>query len=118
MKPVTYICAVSLAILCLAAPAHAEGQRSGPGPCRQGVLGLIAALDANEQATPGYRKTARDVLATCGASATTAVGGAGFEVAACRKLALAMLDAIEDGKMASDIFTQAKANFARRCVPG
>ena len=88
-----------MAAVCLGVPAQAQAERSGVGPCRQGVVGLIGMLDAGVQATANYRTAARDVVESCGAPAGRASGPARIDPAVCRPLAVQMLDAIEDGKM-------------------
>ncbi|KAB2911023.1 MAG: hypothetical protein F9K29_23580 [Hyphomicrobiaceae bacterium] len=98
----------------------AEAQRTGTAPCRQGALALIAMLDGGEQTTPDYRKLAKSVVETCGPPAARkadAQGPTQIDQAVCRKLALAMLDAIEENKIAKKAFVDARDGFARSCVP-
>lgn len=109
--------ALAVAALYFGAMAQAQAQRSGVGPCRQGVLALIGMLDAGEQSTADYRNTARDVVETCGPSPARASGSTQINQAVCRQLAQPMLDAIEDGKMNTQTFTRARDNFARSCAP-
>ena len=97
-------------------PAAQAEQRSGVGPCRQGVLSLFQRLDAGEQATPDFSRVARDVLETCGAATVHPSGPAEIEQAVCRQRALNMLD-IESGKMGTRAFTRVKTVFAKRCAP-
>ena len=97
--------------------AQAQAQRSGVGPCRQGVLALIAMLDAGEQASADYATTARDVIETCGPSPARANGPPQVNQAGCRQLVQPLLDAIENGRMNSQAFVQARGNFARSCAP-
>ena len=100
------------------APALAQsGQRSGPGPCRQGVLALIAMLDGKDDASTDYRHAFEAVTQTCGPVAKARdVAPAGR--AGCGKLALAMLDAIEGGgKMTTPVFVRARDQFAQSCAP-
>lgn len=95
----------------------AQAQRSGVAPCRQGVLGLIAKLDAGEQATADFKRTARDVVETCGPTTVHPGAPAAVEQTSCRQQALAMLDTIEDGKMSTRAFTRIKTAFAKSCAP-
>ena len=105
------------AVLFFAAMAETHAQPSGVGPCRQGVLALIGMLDAGEQSAADYLTTARNVVETCGPSPARASGSPQINQAACRQLAQPMLDAIEDGKMNTQVFVQVRNNFARSCVP-
>jgi hypothetical protein len=102
----------------LAVSQVAQAQRSGTGPCRNGVLALIAMIDAGEQSTPEYRHAATAVVETCGPAAKKghAQAPAAFDKAACAKLALAMLDAIEDNKIGKGAFVQPRDAFARTCM--
>src|SRR5258708_597046 len=107
--------AALLAVSVTAPPARAE--RSGVGPCRQGVLGLIAKLDAGEQATADFKRTARDVVETCGSTTVHPGAPAAVEQTGCRQQALNMLDTIEDGKMSTHAFARIKTAFAKSCAP-
>lgn len=111
-----YVRPFALPVLFFGVIAQALAQ-SGVRPCRQGVLSLIAMLDANEQASADYASTARDVVETCGPSPARASGSPQINQAACRKLVQPMLDAIEDGKMNTQAFVQIRNNFARACAP-
>ena len=51
--------------LCSAGPASAE-QRSGAGPCRQGVLALIGMLDDGDTKSAEYQQASSAVIETCG----------------------------------------------------
>ena len=93
-------------------PTVQAEQRSGVGPCRQGVLSLIARLDAGEQGTPDFSRVARDVIETCGPTTVHSSGPAEIAQAPCRQLALNMLDTIESGKMGTRAFTWVKTAFA------
>jgi hypothetical protein len=81
------------------------------------VLGLIAKLDAGEQATADFKRTARDVVETCGPTTVHPGAPAAVEQTSCRQQALAMLDTIEDGKMSTRAFTRIKTAFAKSCAP-
>ena len=81
------------------------------------MLSLIASLDAGEQATADFKKTARDVIETCGATTVHPSAPAAIAQGECRQLALSMLDTIEDGKMSTRAFTKTKTAFARSCAP-
>jgi hypothetical protein len=104
-----------LAATLTVATAHAE--RSGVGPCRQGVLGLVSKLDSGEQSTPDFKQVARDVLETCGTTTVHPSGPAEIDQASCRQQAMSMLDTIEDGKMRTRAFTRTKTAFAKSCAP-
>jgi hypothetical protein len=116
-KAVRLLLCPALAITYFAMMVQAQAQRSGGGPCRQGALSLIAMLDGGEQSTADYRKTARDVVETCGRPPGRASAPAQIDQAVCGKLALDMLDAIEDGKMNTRTFTQVRDKFAASCAP-
>ena len=98
-------------------PATAQSnKRSGTGPCRQGALSLIAMLDRAEDNTADYRHAYEAVVQTCGpARAPSAQPPSPREE--CRKLALAMLDIIEEGKIATQSFVHARTRFALSCAP-
>lgn len=117
LRRVTTI-ACALAVLATAA-ARSQAQPSGAGPCRQGVLALLVMIDADEHDKSHYRSTANSVVEACGppgAGKRPAGAPAQFDKAACGKLALAMLDNIEDSKMGSPQFVQARDEFAGQCV--
>ena len=99
------------------APATAQSnRRSGAGPCRQGTLSLIGMLDRGEDNTPDYRHAYEGVVQTCGpAGAPSAQAPSGRKE--CGKLALAMLDAIEEGKINTQAFVHARTRFAVSCAP-
>jgi hypothetical protein len=100
---------------------QAGAQRSGSGPCRQGVLALIVMIDAEEHDRSHYRSTAASVVESCGpprAAQTSPAAKAAFDKTACGKLALAMLDGIEATKMGSPEFVQAREAFAAQCRGG
>jgi hypothetical protein len=100
------------------APTIAQsGKRSGLGPCRQGTLAIMAMLDAKEDNTADYRHAYDAVVQSCSpvTAAPKAEPAPGREK--CGELALAMLDAIEDGKMNTPVFVQARGRFAQACAP-
>lgn len=102
------------------ATAAAGAEKSGTGPCRNGVLALIQYLDANQQGTADYADAFRGVTQTCGPGARSRKppGATVFsEPRACRRLALRMLDTIEAGRMNSEAFARARNSFARDCSP-
>src|ERR1700741_4491975 len=113
--------AASAAALLAAMPA-AQAQRSGAGPCRQGLLALMVMIDAGEQDKSLYRSTAKDVVGTCGPAATAKSAAAApppkFDGEQCGKLALGMLDTLEEGKLDSPQFAQARVAFANQCIGG
>ena len=92
-----------------------SGRRSGAGPCRQGALSVIAALDAKEDNTPAYRNAFSGIVETCGPVAhTTPAPG---DRATCGDLALKLLDTIEDGKISMRDFAMTRDAFAQTCTP-
>jgi hypothetical protein len=108
-------------LLLAAAVPPSEAQRSGAGPCRQGLLALIVMIDAEEQDKSLYRTTARDVVETCGPPASARKASAAppaFDREQCGKRVLAMLDTVEEGKLESPQFAQARDAFAGRCLGG
>ena len=109
---------VAAILICAAvAPAAAQSRpRSGVGPCRQGALSIIAMLDAKEDNTADYRHAYEAVVQTCGPSgAPSAQAPSGRQE--CGKLALAVLDAIEDNKINTQAFVRARTLFALSCAP-
>jgi hypothetical protein len=115
--------AAALAVATLAAatllPALAQsGKRSGVGPCRQGALAIIAMLDGGDDKSADYRHAYAAVTQTCGPVAQGKPASSPVEDrATCRDRALAMLDAIEDGKMNTQGFVRARNRFAQSCAP-
>jgi hypothetical protein len=99
----------------IVAPALAQ-QRSGPGPCRQGVLALIGMLDDKDDRSAGYRHAYEAVAQTCGPVSKARDVPVGNR-AACADLARAMLDVIEGGKITSPAFVRARDQFAATCPP-
>jgi hypothetical protein len=100
-----------------AGPASAE-QRSGVGPCRQGVLALIGMLDDGDQKSPDYRHAFTAVVQTCGPVAKTKPASKPAGAAQCRKLAGYMLDEIESNRMNGRAFVEVRDTFAQECAPG
>ena len=101
-------------------PSAAQPKRSGIGPCRQGALALIAKLDAGDDQGADYRKLATDVVESCGPARSLRArpdAEAKHDRATCRRLALAMLDAIEERKINTRTFTKARDDFAAGCIP-
>lgn len=99
-----------------ATPAFAQsGPRSGAGPCRQGALALIAMLDAGDETSADYRHAYSGVVQSCGPAPRRASVVA--DRTACRDLALKMLDEIEDGRLNTQAFAQARDVFAASCAP-
>lgn len=99
----------------LVSAAAQPAKRSGAGPCRQAALSIIALLDAKEDNTPDYRHAYEGIVQTCGpAGAPSAQPPSGREE--CGKLALAVLDAIEDGKINTQGFVHARTRFALSCA--
>lgn len=110
---------VAAVFVCVAfaIPSLAQsGKRSGVGPCRQGALAIIAMLDAKEDNTPAYRHAYDAVVQSCGPVAA-APKPEPVQREDCPKLALAVLDTIEDGKMNTPAFVRARGRFALACAP-
>jgi hypothetical protein len=108
--------AAAATLLILAAPALAQQKRTGTAPCRQGALALISMLDGKDDTSAGYKHAFEAVTQTCGPVAkardiTASPRGS------CGKLALAVLDAIEDGKINTPVFVRARDSFAASCAP-
>jgi len=121
MRRAVTVLALAAAML-LAAGSASDAQRSGAGPCRQGLLALMVMIDADEHDRSLYRNTAKTVVETCGpiaaAKKTAAAPPAAFDKELCGKLALAMLDSIEDAKLDSPQFVQARDEFGGKCIGG
>jgi hypothetical protein len=99
-----------------AGPASSE-QRSGVGPCRQGVLALIGMLDDGDQKSPDYKHAFTAVVQTCGPVAKTKPATKAAGAAQCRKLAGYMLDEIESNRMNGRAFVEVRDTFAQECAP-
>jgi hypothetical protein len=97
-------------------PASAE-PRSGLGPCRQGVLALIAMLDDGDQKSGDYKHAFTAVVQTCGPVAKSKPAPKKAAGAAqCRKLAGYMLDEIEENRMNGRAFVEVRDTFAQECA--
>jgi len=108
---------VAAIFVCAAlAPATAQDKRSGVGPCRQGALSLIGMLDGGEDNTADYRHAFDGVVKTCGPAGMPSAQPPSAR-ADCPKLARAMLDAIEEGKINAQGFVRARTRFAMSCAP-
>jgi hypothetical protein len=114
----TVIAAAVFACASLASAAPKSNQRTGEKPCREGMLGIVSMLDAKTDDSADYRQTYSAIVETCGP-----VGPAPKPKdpppsrAACRDLAMAMVDLIEDGKMNTKAFVKARDDFAPACPP-
>jgi hypothetical protein len=97
-------------------PTSAE-QRSGVGPCRQGVLALIGMLDDGDRKSPDYKHAFTAVVQTCGPVAKTKGASKPAATAQCRKLAGYMLDEIESNRMNGRAFVEVRDTFAQECAP-
>ena len=123
MKPQTHravACLAWSAVLLLAAVSASQAQRSGAGPCRQGLLALIVMIDAEEQDKSHYQSTAKSVVETCGppatAKTTAATPPVAFDREVCGKLALSMLDTIEDRQAGEPAVRAGEDEFAGKCL--
>jgi len=108
--------ALAISSLCWSAPASAE-QRSGVGPCRQGVLALIGMLDDGDMKSADYQQASSAVIETCGPVARSKTAPKPVGTAQCRKLAGTMLDAVESGRLNGTAFAQARDAFEQGCSP-
>ncbi len=106
-----------LAVTLAATPALAQQKRSGSAPCRQGALALISMLDGKDDKSADYKHAFEAVTQTCG-PATKSRDITAAPRASCGKLALAVLDAIEEGKINTPVFVRARDVFAASCPPG
>jgi hypothetical protein len=115
----------TIAATTCASPSFAA-QRSGPGPCREAVNGLVSLLDGKMDGTALYRDTFAVVVNTCGpapaapepAQAQPAAPQSSLTGrAASHDLAVAMTDIIEDDKMNTAAFVKTRTAFAQSCAP-
>lgn len=115
---IAFVCV--LPMLSVAA-VRTEAQTGAAGACQVSLLALVVASQADPQDNAQYRGAASAVLETCGAAAgasNPAKAAAAFDVAACGKLAQSMLGSIEEGKMGSPPFVEARDQFAGQCRGG
>jgi hypothetical protein len=117
-SPVALLFTAALVVswFCATSPASAE-QRSGAGPCRQGVLALIGMLDDGDAKSADYKHAFTAVVQTCGPVAQSKAAPKPAGAAQCRKLAGQMLDEIESNRMNGKAFVQARDTFAQGCAP-
>ena len=108
--------AAAAMLLILAAPALAQ-KRSGAAPCSQGALALMSMLDGKDDKSADYKHAFEAVTQTCG-PVVKARDVTAAPRASCGKLALAVLDAIEEGKINTPVFVRARDIFAASCAPG
>jgi hypothetical protein len=92
--------------------------RSGEKSCREAVNGLITLLDAKTDNAALYRDTYGIVVNTCGlVSPAPKPKDPSLGRDACRDLAMAMVDLLEDGNMNTKAFVKARDAFAETCPP-
>jgi hypothetical protein len=109
--------AVSAAVI-FVAPQGAAAQPASPASCREAINGLISLLDFGKDNTALYRDTYDIVVHSCGPAARSEKASHPPQSrAACDGLAAAMVDLIEDDKMDTPAFTDARSVFARTCPP-
>lgn len=101
----------------LASATAQPAKRSGTLPCRQGALSIISMLDSKEDNTPDYRSAYDAIVQTCGPATGAPSASAPSPRADCGKLAVAVLDLIEDGKINTQGFVAARTRFALSCAP-
>ena len=118
-SPVALLFATALVMswFCSTEPALTE-QRSGVGPCRQGVLALIGMLDDGNAKSADYRHAFTAVVGTCGPVTKSKTAPKPAGATQCRKLAGYMLDEIESGRMNGKAFVETRDTFAQGCTPG
>jgi hypothetical protein len=112
--------ALAIAIVVCGALACNAAQRASEASCRHAVNGLISLLDANNDNTPLYRDAFAVVVNTCGPSEPKADSKPAAPPpghVACRDLAAALVDLIEDGKMNTAAFAKTRGDFALACPP-
>jgi hypothetical protein len=115
--PFVITAAVSAAVVLLA-PHGAAAQPASPASCREAVNGLISLLDSGKDDTALYRDTYGVVVNTCGpAGRPEKTAQPPQSRARCHDLAAAMVDLIEDDKMDTPAFADARDAFARTCAP-
>jgi len=108
---VLFVCLGHLALAAKMTP------RPGAGACREAVNGLMSLLDAGSDNTPLYRDTYNVVVKTCGPASAPPLAAEPKGREHCHELAAALVDLIEDGKMASGAFVKARGDFATACGP-
>ena len=112
---------LAAAVVLYASCAVAAGkpsQRTGAGLCRQGLLGLVGMIDAKSDDTAEYRRTFTVVVETCGPVAPVPKPIVPPpDRGACRDLAMAMVDLIEEEKFNTAAFVKARDRFAQTCPP-
>lgn len=109
---------VLAAVLVSAPLASSAAPRASEASCRQAVNGLISLLDAKTDNTPLYRDTYAVVVNSCGPPSHPAKTTAPPPSRdACRDLAAALVDLIEDGNMNTAAFVKARGDFAVACGP-
>ena len=112
------IIAVLLSVALLAPALAQPAKRTGTAPCRQGALALVAMLDDKDDKSADYRNAFNAVTQTCGPLAKARGDVTPSPRAECRSLALAVLDAIEGGRIQTPAFVRARDQFAVSCAPG
>jgi hypothetical protein len=115
-----FLAAALVAAVVACAPPASAAPRSSEASCRQAANGLISLLDAKTDDTALYRDTYSVVVDTCGPPASNAQSKPGATPpgrVACRDLAAALVDLIEDGKMNTTVFVEARGRFAQACPP-
>ena len=119
-RHLTFLMAAQVAAIFVSAalaPATAQpAQRSGAGPCRQAALSIIGMLDAKEDNTADYRHAYEGLVQTCGPAGMPSAQPLSPREK-CGKLALAVLDAIEENKINTQAFVHARTRFAMSCAP-
>jgi hypothetical protein len=105
---------LACATVVFAAPK--ANQRTGEKPCREGMLGIVSMLDAKTDDSDNYRDAYSAIVETCGPIAPAPKEPPPSR-AACRDLAMAMVDLVEDGKMNTKAFVKARDDFALACPP-
>lgn len=115
--------AIAVLLLCaqsVAAQAAAREPRAGLKPCRIGAQALIGYLDDGKEASGEYAH-AYGMVDTCGPRRTKEAKAAAVrpvtDRAACRALALTMLDELDENRLHGRAFVRARDRFAAACGP-
>jgi hypothetical protein len=115
-----HIAAATLAAAVLACSSVPLGAapRASEASCRQAVNGLISLIDAGSYDTALYRDTYAVVVKSCGPASRPAKTAAPPPSRdQCHALAAALVDLIEDDRMNTAAFVEARGDFAAACGP-
>lgn len=103
-----------------AAEAANKEPRSGLGPCRIGAQALIQYLDSGNEKGGEYAH-AYAMVDTCGPARTAKARAVPAQPvadrAACREIAVKMLDELDENRMNRPSFVRLRDAFATQCGP-